>query len=210
MGGAEALLRRARESHEGGEYRWVAEVVNHLVTAEPGHAAARALLADAYEQLGWHAESAPWRNIYLSGAQELRRGVARPPPRRAPGAARLRPMTVEQVFDWLGVRLNPERAGDRRIEIDLSLTDTGERWAFGVENATLQCSEGRRAERPDAALALDRAAFDELFGGDTAPARLVEAGRARITGAVDAISGFLALLDEFPFWFDLVPGRPGG
>lgn len=74
MGGAEQVLRKAQAYYEKGEYRWVAEMVNHLVFADPKNQAARDLLGDAYEQMGYQAESAPWRNFYLTGAQELRFG----------------------------------------------------------------------------------------------------------------------------------------
>ncbi len=75
MGGADALLAKAQESFDKGEYRWVAQVVNHLVFAEPDNEAARELQAQALEQLGYQAESGPWRNFYLTGAKELRDGV---------------------------------------------------------------------------------------------------------------------------------------
>ncbi len=75
MGGAENLLAKARESFARGEYRWVAQVVNHLVFADPDNKAARDLQADALEQLGYQTESGPWRNFYLSAVQELREGV---------------------------------------------------------------------------------------------------------------------------------------
>ena len=47
MGGAERLLEQARASYARGEYRWVVEVVNRLVFAEPDNRAARELQADA-------------------------------------------------------------------------------------------------------------------------------------------------------------------
>ncbi len=73
MGGADAVVEKAKHSYDDGDFRWVAQVVNHVVFAEPGHAAARELLADTYEQLGYGAENGTWRNFYLSGATELRR-----------------------------------------------------------------------------------------------------------------------------------------
>ena len=76
MGGAAAVLARARRDMEGGEYRWVAEAANHVVFADPVNQEARDLLADCFEQLGYQAEAGTWRNIYLSGAQELRDGIA--------------------------------------------------------------------------------------------------------------------------------------
>ncbi|MCK6557455.1 MBL fold metallo-hydrolase, partial [Candidatus Binatia bacterium] len=75
MGGAAEVKRKARESFERGEYRWVAMVMHHAVFADPDDAEARELLARAYDQLGYQAESGPWRDVYLSGAHELRHGI---------------------------------------------------------------------------------------------------------------------------------------
>src|SRR6202000_2432182 len=81
MGGADAILARARKDFTNGEFRFVAQAVSHLVFAEPDNEAARAMLADTFEQLGYAAESSTWRNAYLFGAQELRQGMPKPPPR---------------------------------------------------------------------------------------------------------------------------------
>jgi alkyl sulfatase BDS1-like metallo-beta-lactamase superfamily hydrolase len=85
MGGTDALLEKAREAFDAGEYRWVAEVVNHAVFADPDNQPARDLQADALEQLDYQSESGPWRNFYLTAAKELRDGVT-VLPTRAPRA----------------------------------------------------------------------------------------------------------------------------
>jgi alkyl sulfatase BDS1-like metallo-beta-lactamase superfamily hydrolase len=76
MGGEAAVLTRARADYGKGEYRWVAQVASQLVFADPANRAARELAADAFEQLGYQAESGTWRSAYLQGALELRQGVA--------------------------------------------------------------------------------------------------------------------------------------
>jgi alkyl sulfatase BDS1-like metallo-beta-lactamase superfamily hydrolase len=205
MGGGAALIEKARKSFDEGDYRWVVEVVDHLVTAEPGNEAARALLAAAYEQLGFQAESAPWRNIYLSGALELRRGPPAPPPRPRV-AAQLAPLAVEQVLDWLGVRLDAGKAADARLTLNFALEP--EPWVVGVRNGALHASAGRQAARADATLRLGRAAFDALCSGERAPGELVRAGLLAIDGDASKLDEFLALLDRFPPGFDLVPRRP--
>lgn len=88
MGGADAVLKKAKESYDKGEYRWVAQVVKHVVFADPNNKAARNLEADALEQLGYQAESGPWRNFYLTGAKELREGVTKGPRRTRPAPTR--------------------------------------------------------------------------------------------------------------------------
>ena len=79
MGGPAAVLQKAQHYYDKGEYRWVAEVVNHVVFADPQNVAAKHMLADAYEQMGYQSESAPWRNFHLTGAMELRNGVHKVP-----------------------------------------------------------------------------------------------------------------------------------
>jgi alkyl sulfatase BDS1-like metallo-beta-lactamase superfamily hydrolase len=88
MGGADAVLAKAKESYAKGDYRWVAQVVNHVVFADPDNQAAKDLQADALEQLGYQAESGPWRNFYLTGAKELREGVAKLPTPNTPAPTR--------------------------------------------------------------------------------------------------------------------------
>ena len=118
MGGAEAVLERARRSFEEGDYRWVAEVVNHVVFAEPENAAARELQADALEQLGYGAENAVWRNFFLMGAQELREGNAGTPvSTSAPDI--LAQLTVEQLLDAMAIRLDGPRAAETAADDQL-------------------------------------------------------------------------------------------
>src|SRR5690606_21112236 len=123
MGGADELLERARASFDAGEYRWVAQVVDHLVFADPDNMEARALQADALEQLGYQAESGPWRSFYLTAAQELRQG---PPPlvvRSAEKPDVMAAMTVEMLLQFVGVHLNGPAASDTRLAFTLEVTD---------------------------------------------------------------------------------------
>src|SRR3546814_511008 len=121
MGGADAVLAKARESYAKGEYRWVAEVVNHVVFAEPDNQDARNLQADALEQLGYQAESGPWRNFYLTGAKELREGVTQLPTPNTASPDIVRSMTPEMFFDYLGVRLNGPKAAETEAVINVDL-----------------------------------------------------------------------------------------
>ena len=98
-GGADALLAKARRAYDEGNYRWVAQVVNHLVFADPDNQAARQLQAGALEQMGYQAESGPWRNFYLSGAKELRDGVLDLPAPKAvsPDTVRATPVSYTHL-----------------------------------------------------------------------------------------------------------------
>ena len=125
MGGADAVVARARESFEAGDYRWVAQVVNHVVFADPTHTAARELVADALEQLGYQSENGVWRNFYLSGAQELRGGVVRGPAPNPASGDTIDAMPLGMILDYLAIRLNPDRARDVSISVNLVFADAG-------------------------------------------------------------------------------------
>jgi len=204
MGGPHRLLAQARESFEEGDYRWVAEVVNHLVFADENNEAARHLLADAYEQLGYQSESGPWRNFYLTGALELRNGVDKLPVPGTASADTICAMPLDMFFDYLGVRLNGDRAAGETVNFNLELTDTGETLTWGVENAAIHYSVGRKHPEPDASLTMTRTMLNEVMMGTTNLAQQIHAGNATLTGDPKKLAGFLLWLDKFEFWFPIV------
>src|SRR5260370_34048025 len=125
MGGSAAVIAPARGDFKAGRYRWVAQVMDQVVFAEPSNKEARSLAADAFEQLGYLAESAAWRNAYLLGAQELRSGVrggARSVPGVSPEILHAAPIAL--VFDYLATRVDGPRAGTANIVINWQFTDT--------------------------------------------------------------------------------------
>ena len=124
MGGAEPILTRARKDFAAGEFRFIAQALSHLVFADPDNEAARALLADTFEQLGYLAESATWRNSYLLAAQELRHGTAQPPRGIGLSLETLSALGTEQVWDMLSVRVDPAKAAGRRFGINWIFIDT--------------------------------------------------------------------------------------
>lgn len=204
MGGADAVLAKARADYERGEYRWVATALNHLVFAEPGNQGARALLAVTYEQLGFQAESGPWRNFYLTGAQELRRGVAELPSPRTANRDIISALPIELLFDYLAVRLNgPEAAGKSYI-FNIDLTDTGETAALYLENGVLNYTLGVQEADANTTLHITRTALDEINMGQATFLEKAAAGEASIEGNPLAWVDFMTLLDDFEFWFNIV------
>src|SRR5246127_5748996 len=167
MGGSEAILARARADFAKGEFRFVAQAVSHLVFADPENRAARALLADTLEQLGYAAESATWRNAYLFGAQELRRGMPKAPPRAAMPRERLVALRTEQLWDVLGVRLNGPKAEGKHIVLNWAFTDTDETFVLTLENCALTYIAGAQAEQADAGFTLARGTLDEVIAKQT-------------------------------------------
>lgn len=204
MGGADALLAKARAAFDQGEYRWVAQVVNHLVFADPDNRAARELQADALEQLGYQAESGPWRNFYLSGAKELRDGVLDLAAPKSAGADTVRATPLDMFFDLLAVRLNGPRATGKVITLNARFTDIGEDYALRVENGVLNYARGRQAADADATLITTREALDKVVLGEATAAEMLATGEARIEGDPAKLAEFLSLLDTFEFRFNIV------
>jgi alkyl sulfatase BDS1-like metallo-beta-lactamase superfamily hydrolase len=194
MGGAEPVLERARESFEAGDYRWVAEVVNHVVFAEPGNDAARELQADALEQLGYGAENATWRNFFLMGAKELRVGIGGTPTATAPPDV-VANLSVAQLLDAMAIRLNGPRAWGRELRIDWVITAPDEAHAITVRNGVLRHRAGRH-RAAEATLVVERGALDQLLLETADVASLAESGRLRVEGDGTRIGELLGLLDE--------------
>ncbi|MCB0828580.1 MAG: MBL fold metallo-hydrolase [Solirubrobacterales bacterium] len=202
MGGANKVLERARGAFELGDYRWVAEVVNHVVFSDPDNREARDLQADALEQLGYQSESGPWRNFYLSAAQELRNGVRALPTPDTASPDIVRSMDLELFFDYLGMRLNGKRAGDRRITLVCVLPDLDQTWTLMLRHGALSHRQGA-AGGADATVTIDRSNLDDVILGSAPLTEQLADGRARIEGDEAALHDLIDLLDEFEFWFNI-------
>ena len=207
MGGAQALLDRARKDFAKGEFRFVAQAVSHLVFAEPDNQAARAMLADTFEQLGYVSESSTWRNAYLFGAQELRQGMPKAPPRPAMPRETLAALRTEQLWDVLGVRLNGPKAEGKRIVLNWSFTDTGETFVLNLENSALTYVAGAQAADADAGFTLARSVLDEVIARLTTVPDAVGAGRIKVSGNALKLGELMMLMDEFPRMFEIVEPR---
>ena len=162
MGGAEAVLRVGREAFGAGDFRWAAEVLSHLVFAEPDNAEAKSLLADTLEQLGFGSENGTWRSAYLAGAFELRHGSFGTPLSTSPDM--MRALSPEQVFDAIAVRVNGPRAWGESLTIGIALTDAGESHRLELRNGVL-VHRTAPADGADVVLRLPRAALVGLLAG---------------------------------------------
>lgn len=193
MGGADAVVEKARASFEAGDLRWVAEVVGHVVFAEPGHAAARELLADTYEQLGYGSENGTWRNFYLSGAVELRDGSFGTPVLTASPdmVAQLSPALL---FDALAVRVNGPAAWGERVTIDVRVTDEETHYRLTLANGALTYTSAPQQGEADATLSGPRASLPVLASGAVTPEALAAVG-LELTGDPGALGRIAAVLD---------------
>ena len=191
MGGPDAVLAKAQASFDKGEYRWVAELLKHLVFADPANAAAKALLADTYEQLGYQAEAGPWRNIYLSGASELRTGQTHGIGAAA-SADTVRSISSGLIFDLMAVRLDPAKAAGKALTINLVFNDRDEKHVLTIENSVLNHHEGSSAAAA-ATLTGKRGAFLLIMGGMAKLADVVATGAIKIEGDPKAFETMLGL-----------------
>jgi alkyl sulfatase BDS1-like metallo-beta-lactamase superfamily hydrolase len=204
MGGADAVLGIAREAYANAEYRWVVEVVNHLVFADPENAAARKLQADALEQLGYQSESGPWRNVYLTGAIELREGVSRGREIRTVSADMLAALSLEDIFDYLAVRLDGPAAAGRELRMDLEFVDSGDSFALTLSNGVLRHARGAHADGADLSVTLTRPGLLAMTMLGTPVASLIENEMLRVEGDAAELAGFIELLDQFDYSFGIV------
>ena len=204
MGGAEEVLAKARRSFEAGDYRWSATVLNHLVFAQADHAPARDWLAASYEQLGFQAESAIWRNYYLVAAQELRHGLPGTGAVQLANADFLRAVPTAMLFDSLSVRFNPGKAGDAAYTLNFEFPERNEQICIIVGNGVAVPRMGCRTEDAAATATLNRATLDAVLLGQATFADRVADGSIRISGARASVESYLAALDQFPYWFNVV------
>jgi len=210
MGGADAVIARARGDFAKGEYRWVASAMNLVVFADPGNRAARELGADALEQLGFQAEAATWRNAYLVGAMELRNGVPKIPGFNTVNADTLKALNNEMFFDFLGVRLNAAKAEGKTMVINWSFTDSNQRIALNLDNSALTYVAGKQVPNADATVTLARGTLDAVTLQRTTFADAVKAGLVKIDGDPRKLDELMSMLDTFKVMFEVVEPKPSG
>jgi alkyl sulfatase BDS1-like metallo-beta-lactamase superfamily hydrolase len=178
-------------------------MMKHVVFANPNNTEAKNLLADAYEQLGYQAESGPWRSVYLQGAFELRNGL---PNAGAPSTATsdtIKAMSPSMLFDFFAIRLNPEKVDGKKYAININLTDINETHGLRVENSVL--NHGPKAVTgADATMFLTKATLDDIQLRKTTMDQAIKDGTVKITGNQSTVNEFLASLDTFNFWFNIV------
>ncbi|WP_416413632.1 alkyl/aryl-sulfatase [Pantoea sp. App145] len=204
MGGADPILQKAKTDFDQGNYRWVAQVVSKVVFADPNNKAARDLEADALEQLGYQAESGPWRNFYLTGAQELRNGVVKGPTPNTASPDTVKAMTPEMFFDFLAVHINGEKAGNAKAVINVDLGDDGGKYKLELENGVLNHTSDAQAQNADATLTLNRNTLNNIILKEETLKQAQDKGEVKISGNPAKVDELLGYMDKFEFWFNMV------
>jgi alkyl sulfatase BDS1-like metallo-beta-lactamase superfamily hydrolase len=203
-GGADAMLEQARQAFEEADYRWVAELLNHLVFADPSNRQAKALLAASYDQLGYQAESGPWRDVYLSAAYELRHGAPEQGLNIAAMESILSRTPVQRFFDSMAVRLKGEDAEGVQLSVNIVFTDLGESYLLSVSNSVLQHDPSAADADADATLRLTHPMFVRLLIGQAGLKDLLLSEEAKLEGSKLDLAKFFSLLDKPQGKFNIV------
>ncbi|MDP2332377.1 MAG: alkyl sulfatase dimerization domain-containing protein [Reyranella sp.] len=209
MGGAPAVITRARADFAKGEFRWVAQVMKEVVYAEPANKEARALCADALEQMGYQAESATWRNAFLYGAQELRHGIFRMPARVMMGADTLAGLATDVFFDLMAIRLDPAKAAGQSMVLNWHFTDRSEKLALTLKHCTLSHRIGQWSGQAAASITTTRATLDAIVLGKITAPEAMTSGGLRIDGDASRLAVLFGMLEQpTSLMFDiLTPGE---
>ncbi|NIB43026.1 MBL fold metallo-hydrolase [Pseudomaricurvus alkylphenolicus] len=204
MGGAEALLQKAQASFDDGDYRWVAEVLNHLVFAEPDNRQAKALLAKTYDQLGYQAESGPWRDVYLTAAYELRHGAPQSGVDLSDAEELIAEVPTPLFFDNMAASLNGEKADGADHVINVRMTDTDENYVLWIENAVLHHKQRELDPAADAGIEITRELFLQLVTGQAGMKDTLFSDQLSVNGSKMELLSFFSMFDPTVGNFNIV------
>jgi alkyl sulfatase BDS1-like metallo-beta-lactamase superfamily hydrolase len=203
-GGADALLEKADAAYAGGEYRWAAELLNHLVFAEPGNGRAKGLLANTYDQLGYQSESAPWRDVYLSAAYELRHGLPVEMVDMALMTDVLERTPVDKFFQSMSVRLDSEKASDVDMSVAIQFSDLNETYLLSVKNSVMHYRLTDSIEGANASLVLTHGFFIRMLTGDVGLREGLTSDELSVDGSKVDLVRFFSLFGSPDGLFNIV------
>ncbi len=206
MGGAGKILTKSKELFDQGKYFYAVEILNKLVYAEPGNQAAKNLLADTFEQIGYQKESPSVRNSFLAAAYELRSGIPAGVPPKSSGPDMIRGMTTDLWLDFLGIRMDSGKAEGMKFTINLITPDNGEKFVLEMSNSTLTNIKGEQAKNPDLTITINRSDLETVMAGKATFDDLIAAGKAKFTGDRKPFDQLKSTLVQFTPDFELMPG----
>lgn len=202
MGGAAAVLSQVRAAMAQGDYRWAAQLGNHLVFAEPDNKEAREAQAEALEQLAYQSEAATWRNMYLTGASDLRQGI----PELASRATEdlVKAATPAMFFDFLAVRLDSEKAQGHDMTLNWQFDDVGQSFALTLRNGVLTHRAGQHRGPADVTVRMSKAALDRISLRQLDFATAIRQRDIRLEGQAGRLTDLLGMLASFRPAFNIV------
>lgn len=207
MGGPAKVKALAAAAHSKGDYRWAATLLNNVVLADANDREAREALARAYDQMAWQAESAIWRNMYLTGAQELRATGPVPATASVGSADLVSNLPTPMIFELLAIRLDPDKVGDASLSVVFVFPDRNERYLVRVRNRVLTAEPVAEGVKADATFTLPRPLLlQSLFTGQPLAAK-VASGEAKVQGNPMALMKLTGWFDRPAGDFDIV-ARP--
>jgi alkyl sulfatase BDS1-like metallo-beta-lactamase superfamily hydrolase len=195
LGGLDAIIAAAETAYEAGDYRWSAELAQHAVFAEPNSDAARHVLARSYEQMGYQAEAAPWRDVYLTGAWELRNGV-QPLDVNLATEGIISSIPLDMFFSAMATRLDGPAAAGRNLRFNFIFTDVDETFVVEVSNGVMRHRIGRADEGIDASVRLTREFWMRMIAQEAGLVDMITSEDFAIDGDRAALLGFFALLQH--------------
>ncbi len=206
MGGAAKIINKGKKLYDQGKYLYATEILNKLIYAEPKNKVAKDLLADVYEQIGYQKESASVRNSFLAAAYELRHGIPTGTPPKAAGPDMIRGMTTGLWLDFLGVRLDTDKAAGKHFTINLVTPDNGEKYMIELSNSALTNIANVQSDKADLTITMDRADLNSIMMGAATFEDKIEAGKAKLDGNRKPYDELKNMLDTFTLEFELLPG----
>jgi len=206
MGGAKPIMVKAAKLYEQGSYRHAQEILNKLVYAEPQNQAAKDLLADVFEQIGYQQESPSVRNSFLAAAYELRNGIPGGASPKTSGPDMIRAMTTELWLDFLGIRLDSRKAEGHAFKINLVTPDNDEQFVVELSNGTLTNIFGFQADDADLTITINRSDLEQTMMGAMTFDEQISSGKARLEGSREPYEQLKAMLVHFDLGFEMMPG----
>jgi len=204
MGGADAILKKSTKDFANGDYRFVATALNKVVQVEPNNLKARAMLADTYEQMGYQAEGAGWRNIYLTGAQELRLGKLSPGTPKTASADVISEMDPGMLLDYIAVQVDALKA--QNTPFSMNIIVDGEAYFVEMSNGNLSnIAVDKPIKGADSTITLSDDGFTQILLGQARLLDLIESKQATQKGDATVLSKLVSTLVKFDPGFEIVP-----
>jgi len=206
MGGATKIMAKGKELYDQGKYRHAMEILNKLVYAEPENQAAKDLLADMFEQIGYQKESPSVRNSFLAAAYELRSGMPTGATPKSAGPDTIRAMSTGLWLDFLGIRLDSKKAEGMKFVINLITPDNGEKYVVEMSNSTLTNIKDQQVKKPDLTITINRSDLEKVMAGSATMDEQIANGKAKLIGDRKPYDQLKGILVQFTPDFEMMPG----